>query len=386
MSFVDSLNPAGNKTGGFRGQVAIPPALCYHQKSMDEKALAEHLKALLRAQGLSAFEAPVREVVAAAWRRFAPKQTVSRLGSLHALQPGTGRASRPKILLTAHMDKIGLMVTQVIDGFCRVTEIGGLDPRILPGQPFTIHGRELIPAVAVLPPAALLPPDRKATVARLKDLWLDTGLPAGAAARLLRIGDPVSFHQEPFDMANGRLTGPSLDDRAGVAALTVCLEELAARPHRWDVIAAATVQEEETLGGAFTSAFALKPDLAVAVDVTFAAGPGLPEHKTFPTGEGPTIGMGPNVHPGMCRAFTQAADKAGIKYSLEVMPQHSGTDAYAMQITAEGIPTAVIGIPLRYMHSAVETVSLADIRQTGHLLAEMAFSLDDKFLADLKWE
>ena len=353
---------------------------------MDDKALSEHLKTLLRAQGLSAFEAPVRDVVTAAWKRPAPKQTVSRLGSLHALQPGTGRAPRPKILLTAHMDKIGLMVTQVIDGFCRVTEIGGLDPRILPGQPFVIHGREPVSAVVIMPPAALLPPDRKAEAARLQDLWLDTGLPSAEAARLIRIGNPVSFANQPVDLANGRISGPSLDDRAGVAALTVCLEELAARPHRWDVIAAATVQEEETLGGAATSAFALKPDLAVAVDVTFASGPGLPEHKTFPIAEGPTIGIGPNAHPALCRAFEQAAVKAGVKYKLEVMPQHSGTDAYAMQVTAEGIPTAVIGIPLRYMHSAVETVALEDVRQTGKLLAEMTAALDDKFLPNLKWE
>jgi putative aminopeptidase FrvX len=353
---------------------------------MDDKALAEHLKELLRAQGLSAFEAPVRDIIAAAWKQAAPKQSVSRLGSLHALQPGSGRAPRPKILLTAHMDKVGLMVTQVIDGFCRVTEIGGLDARILPGQPCTIHGREPVSAVVILPHAGLLPPDRKAEAARLQDLWLDTGLPAAEAARLIRIGNPVSFAQQPLDLANDRIAGPALDDRAGVAALTVCLEELAASPHRWDVIAAATVQEEETLGGAFTSAFGLKPDLAVAVDVTFAAGPGLPEHKTYPTGEGPTIGSGPNVHPAMCRAFVQATARAGIKYALEVMPAHSGTDAYAMQITAEGIPTAVIGIPLRYMHSPVETVALSDIRQTGKLLAVMAAALDDKFLTDLKWE
>jgi len=353
---------------------------------MDDKALSEHVKTLLRAPGLSAFEAPVRAVVAEAWRRYAPKQTVSRLGSLHALQPGTGRNPRPKILITAHMDKIGLMVTQVVGGFCRVTEIGGLDSRILPGLPFIIHGREDVPAAVILPPAALLSPDRKSEIGRLQDLWLDTGLPAADAARLIRIGDPASFAQQPLELANGRISGPSLDDRAGVAALTVCLEELAAKPHRWDVIAAATAQEEETLGGAFTSGFAVKPDLAVAVDVTFAAGPGLPEHKTFPIAEGPTIGIGPNAHPAVCRAFIQAADKAGIKYALEVMPQHSGTDAIALQIAHEGVPTAVIGIPLRYMHTAVETVAVSDIRQTGRLLAETVFSLDDKFLPNLKWE
>jgi putative aminopeptidase FrvX len=353
---------------------------------MNDKALAEHVKDLLRTPGLSAFETRTREVAAAAWKPFTSRQTVSRLGSLHAFQPGTGRAPRPKILLAAHMDAVGLMVTLVKGGFCRITEIGGLDGRILPGQVVVIHGREPVLAAVVLPPAALLPPDRKAEVARLRDLWLDTGLPEAEAARLIRTGDTVSFSQAPLDLAGGRIAGHSLDDRASVAALTVCLEELSSRPHRWDVIAAATVQEEETLGGAATSAYELRPDVAVAVDVTFAAGAGLPEHKTFPLGEGPTIGLGPNVHPGVHRWMLRAAAQAGIKYSLEVMPGHSGTDAYAMQVAAEGIPTGVVGIPLRSMHTPVEVVALADIRAAGHLLAEGIAALDDGFLQKLRWE
>jgi endoglucanase len=353
---------------------------------MNEKALAEHLKDLIRAPGLSAFEAPVRELVAAAWEPYTTDQSVSRLGSLHALQKGIGKTPRPKILLAAHMDMVGLMVTQVEGGFCRITQVGGLDARILPGQAVVIHGREDVPATIVFPPAALLPPDRKAEIPRLQDLWLDTGLPEPEAARLIRTGDTADFMQPPMDLAGGRIAGRSLDDRAGVAALTVCLAELAARPHRWDVIAAATVQEEETLGGAATSSFALHPDLAIAVDVTFGAAPGLPEHKTFALGEGPTIGLGPNVHPGVHRWMIRTAAKAGIKYGLEVMPTHSGTDAYAMQVSAEGIPTGVIGIPLRSMHTAVEIVALADIQAAGHLLAEGIAVLDDGFLSKLRWE
>lgn len=353
---------------------------------MDDKALASHLKELLLAPGLSAHEDPVREVVRKAWKGHSARQSVSRLGSLHAHAPGTGREPRPKILITAHMDCVGLMVTQVIDGFCRFTQIGGLDPRILPGQAVTIHGREPVSAVVVFPPAALLPPDRKAEIPRLQDLWLDTGLPPAEALRLLRTGDTVSFARQPVELEGGRLAGPALDDRAGVAALTVFLEELSKKPHRWDVIAAATVQEEETLGGAATSAFALHPELAIAVDVTFASGPGLPEHKTFPLGEGPTIGWGPNAHPGLFRALVQTAKDANIPHHIEVMPQHSGTDAYAMQIAADGIPTAVIGIPLQHMHTPVETVALADIRNAGHLLAEAVCSLGNDFLKTLVWD
>lgn len=356
---------------------------------MDDKALLEHLKELLRAPGLPAGEAPVREIVAAAWKPFAPRQSVSRLGSLHAEQPGiggTGRPRRPKILLSAHMDTVGLMVTRRSGGFFRVTEIGGLDPRILPGLALTIHGREDVPAVALLPPASLMPPDRKAETARLADLWLDTGLTEAEAARLIRTGDPVSFAQAPIDLGEGCIAGRALDDRAGIAALTLCLEELARRPHRWDVIAAATIHEEETLAGARTSAFQLQPDLAIAVDATFGAAPGLPEHKTFPLGGGPAIGLGPNIHPALHRALMQAADKAGIPHSVEVLAQSSGTEAHAMQTVAAGIPTAVVSFPLRYMHTSVETVALEDIRSTGKLLAEMIASLDDEFLSNLTWE
>jgi tetrahedral aminopeptidase len=356
------------------------------EKHMDDKALAAHLKDLLASPGVSGYEMPVREIVLKAWKGRSSRQTVSRLGSLHALAPGTGREPRPKILITAHMDCIGLMVTQVIDGFCRFTEVGGIDPRILPGQAVVIHGREPVLAAVVFPPESLLPPDRKAEVPRMRDLWLDTGLPAAEAARLVRTGDTATFARAPLELEGGRITGPAQDDRASVAALTICLDELAKRPHRWDVIAAATVQEEETLGGAATSAFGLRPDLAVAVDVTFAAGPGLPEHKTVPMGEGPTIGWGPNAHPGLFQTFVEAAQKAKIPYQVEVMPVHSGTDAIALQIAADGIPTAVIGIPLQHMHSPVETSFLADIRNAGRLLAETVVSLSNDYLKTLVWE
>jgi tetrahedral aminopeptidase len=353
---------------------------------MDDKALASLLKSLLTSPGVSAYETPVREIIRKAWKGTSAKQEVSRLGSLHAYAPGTGHEPRPKILITAHMDCIGLMVTQVIDGFCRFTEVGGIDPRILPGQAMFIHGREVVHAVVTIPPDGLLPPDRKAEVARLKELWLDTGLPPAEAARLIRTGDTATFARPPLELENGRIAGPAQDDRASVAALTVCLEELAGRPHRWDVIAAATVQEEETLGGAATSAFGLRPDLAIAVDVTFAAGPGLPEHKTYALGEGPTVGWGPNAHPGFFQTIVQAAKKANIPHQIELMPQQSGTDAIALQIAADGIPTAVIGIPLQHMHSPVETSSLADIRNAGRLLAETVVSLGNDYLKTLVWE
>jgi tetrahedral aminopeptidase len=353
---------------------------------MDEKQLTALLSGLTMPAGLSANEEIISTRIRREWESLASRLEVSRLGSLHAFQSGTGAGKRPSVLLTAHMDAIGLMITEVVEGFCRITEVGGIDARILPGLSVTIHGREDIPATVVFAPAAFLPPDRHAEAARMQDLWLDTGLTPQEINPLIRVGDLASFAQMPIALGDGYLSGKSLDDRAGIAALTVCLEALHARPHRADLICAATVQEEETLGGAMTSAFALKPDVAVAIDVTWASGPDMPEHKTFPLGEGPTIGWGPNVHPALFHSMERAARQADIPFQFEAMPQHSGTDAYAMQVAADGIPTAVIGIPLRYMHTPVETVAVRDVHRAGRLLAEWIASLDDAFLANLSWE
>jgi endoglucanase len=177
-----------------------------------------------------------------------------------------------------------------------------------------------------------------------------------------------------------------LDNRVSVAALTVTLQELQSKSHAWDVWAVATAQEEETLGGAFTSAFGLHPDLAIAVDVTFAKGPGANDWQTFPLGKGPTLAFGPNIHPFLHKKLKDLADRLEIPYAVEVLPRHSGTDTYAMQVTAEGIPTAVIGIPLRYMHTPVEVVAYKDIQRAGRLTAEFIAALEPDFVEKITWD
>ena len=202
----------------------------------------------------------------------------------------------------------------------------------------------------------------------------------------MKPGDLISFAGEAVSLGEDQLAGSSLDNRASIAALTTCLQELDSRGHMWDVVAAATTQEEEGMAGSYTSAYQLRPEIAIAVDVTWAREPGLPEYKTFPLSKGPTVGLGPNIHPGISKAIKQAAERVEIPLTTEVMPRHSGTDAYAMQIAGEGIPTAVICIPLKYMHSPVEVVSLQDIRRTGRLLAEFAVGLEPDFMKTLMWE
>lgn len=348
--------------------------------------LKEFLKQMIASPGLSGHEAPIRSQILEAWTPLADEISTSRLGSLHALRRGDAPAPRSSILLAAHMDAIGFIVSSIVDGFIRFTRIGGIDPRVLPGQPVTVYGRQPLRGVIVQPPARLLPPNAQEGTVSMEYLWVDVGLLAEEVQRQVRVGDLVAYAQEPLETASDTLVGHSLDNRASVAVVTHCLDLLRSRPHAWDVWAAATVQEEITLGGAFTSAFQLKPSLAVAIDVTFAASPGSPTHRTFPLGKGPTLGWGPNVHPGLYNAFKRVAESQEIPFSIEVMPRHSGTDAYAMQVVAEGIPTMVIGIPLRYMHTPVEMVALKDIHRAGRLLAEFIAQLSPDFMNTLTWD
>jgi putative aminopeptidase FrvX len=345
--------------------------------------LRPFLESMLTTPGLSGYERPIREIIESAWQPLTDELSVSRLGSLHGLKTGSAPEPRPTILIAAHMDALGLIVSKIVDGFLRVNEIGGLDARVLPGQLVTIHGRQELPGVIVQPPAHLLPEEVKQGPVPTKYLLVDTGLNARQVNRLVRTGDLISFAQEPIQLEGDTLAGKSLDNRASIGALTLCLEQLLSRLHAWDVWAVATVQEEETMAGARTSAFQLRPQLAVAVDVTWGKSPGTSDHETYPLGKGPTLGWGPNVHPGFHKSFKNLADKIEIPYALEVMPRHSGTDAFALQVAAEGIPTMVISIPLRYMHTPVEMVSLKDIQRTAQLLSEFIAQLDVNYLDTL---
>lgn len=338
------------------------------------------LKQLISVAGLSGHEAPVRELVEATWRPLADAMQVSRLGSLHALRRGNAPEPRPALLYAAHMDAIGMMVAGLLDGFLRISEVGGLAPRILPGQLVTVHGRQDLPGVIVPLPSHLLPVEAGDRIGKLGGLLVDVGLTASQTQRLARVGDLISFAQPPIELSEEYLAGHSLDNRASVVALTQCLQALHGRQTAWDVWIAATTQEEETFGGGLTSAFQLRPSLAVAVDVTFGSAPGSPAHLTSPLGKGPTLGWGANIHPGLYRTFKDLAEHLEIPFKTEPMPTYSGTDAQIMQIVAEGIPTMVLSIPLRYMHSPVEMVSLKDIARAGRLLAEFAVQLEAGFM------
>jgi endoglucanase len=333
------------------------------------------LRFLLDSPGLSGFETVTSDLITEKWRPLVDELTTSPLGSLHGLRKANASAKAPSIMIATHMDAIGLMVTKIKDGFLYITNIGGVDPRILPGQAVTIHGRRKIAGIVQLVPDRLLDRQSAGNPPEFKTLFVETGLGESEVKRLVQPGDIISFAQKSFELEGGYVAGHSLDNRASVAALTICLEELKNINLAWDVWAVATVKEELLGIGALTSAYAIRPDIAVSIDVTFAKGPGSNDYRSFPLGKGPSIGVGANIHPALYDSFTKIAREMDMPFGVETMPLSSGTDSMMIQITAEGIPNMVLGIPIRYMHTSAELVSVNDIYRAGRLLARFISQL-----------
>lgn len=339
------------------------------------KERISHLTNLISLAGVSGYETPVQQALAEIWAPLTDKLSISRVGSLHALRRGQGIAPRPRVMLSAHMDAVGLMVTELHAGFLRVTAIGGLDARILPGQPVIVHGRRRVEGVIVQPSPRQLPGDLAHKPVPLDYLLVETGLPEAEMAALVQPGDVVSFAQPPMVLAGQFVAGHSLDNRASVAALTVCLDALQCLRHEWDVWVLATVQEEFNYLGAQTSSFALQPDLAVVIDVTYGTGPGASGYNVYPLESGPALGWGPAVHPALYRSFKALAERMEMPFRKDVLPKRSFTEMDSLQLTAQGIPTILLSIPLRYMHTPVEMIAWKDVERTGRLLAQFVAEL-----------
>ncbi len=333
--------------------------------------------------GVAGHESRVCEVIRALWEPLVDEIQVDPLGSLIATKRGSGPEPRRRLMLASHMDEIGLMITRLEGEFLRFTAVGGIDKRVLLGQKVVVHGREDITGLIGSRPPHVLPADERDKYPDYPGFVIDTGLTEKQLAERVKVGDVVSFAVEPVKLEADLVTGKAFDNRASVAAVTLMLEALKGREHAWDVVAVATVQEEVGLKGAKTSAWGVNPDLAIAIDVTFGQGNGVGEDKGFKLGEGNTLVIGPEAHPKFFRWVRDLAETLEIPLHPEPAERASGTDGTALQVTREGVPTVVVSIPLRNMHTPVEMVSLKDVERAGRLLAEVATSLDDKTLASL---
>jgi putative aminopeptidase FrvX len=344
------------------------------------------LKRLSEANGVSGYEHEVREIVQEELKRHADKVWVDRLGNVIALKKGKGPKPRPKILIATHMDEIGLIVSEVEEGFLHFQQVGGYDDRVLLGQEVTIHGRRELPGIIGARPPHVLPQSERNQAIPYDKLLIDVGLSPEELPKVVRVGDLVTMRRELVELKGGLVAGKALDDRVSVAAAIVCMVELSRMRHRWDVYAVATVQEEMGVKGAITSTYGLQPDVGIALDVTFGDQPGTPDEHTYELGKGPTIGVGPNYHPKLQEALVETAQALEMSYHLEPEARPGGTDAYAIQVSREGIPAELISIPLRNMHTPIETVSVKDVERAGRLLAAFIARLEGTFLDGLVWD
>jgi putative aminopeptidase FrvX len=337
------------------------------------------LNDLLGAPAPSGYEEPASAV----WRDAASFADLSTdaLGSSVA-RIGEPEA-KPLLAVVGHIDEIGLVITHVDEkGYLYFAPIGGWDPQILVGQRVEVQGREG-PVMGVIgrKPLHLLKEDQRKKVVELKEMHLDIGaVDEEDALRRVRVGDPVVIAAEPVQLAGGRLVSRSLDDRLGAYVALEALRRVHDRGGLSGQMAAvAAVQEEIGSKGALTTAFSLEPDLGLAVDVTHATdAPGVEEKEVgrHPLGSGPVIGRGSTLSPRIFELLTETAERLGIEYTVEASGQETWTDADMIQMARAGIPAGLVSIPLRYMHSPVELVHLADVEAAIELIAGFATALD----------
>jgi len=242
-----------------------------------------------------------------------------------------------------------------------------------------VHGLRELPGLVVSVPPHFTDPSEREKPVPLDRLFIDVGLPHEDVMAAVHVGDVITMGGRFVPLTGGFVAGKSMDDRAAIAAIVLCLEELARRRHSWNVFAVATVQEEASMAGAVTGAYHIDPTIAVAVDVTFGMQPGLSASETVKMDGGPSIAIGPNFHPIIGERLTAAAAALEIPHQTEIVAGPSGTDAWAIQVSRSGVPCGLLGIPVRSMHTPVETVCLRDIERTAKLLAEFIVRLPSGF-------
>ncbi|WFO75475.1 M42 family metallopeptidase [Desulfurococcaceae archaeon MEX13E-LK6-19] len=346
--------------------------------TVDKKSVYRILKRLCNIISPSGFEEEIRNAVVEELEPYADRLWIDAMGNVIAVKKGGGEG---KLMVAAHMDEIGLMIKHITkEGFLKFTPIGGWSERILPGQRVlvkTLKGRVIRGVIGSKPPHIMKPEEAK-QVTPMKDLFIDIGVSSREEAEKLgvTVGSIAVIERDVVKLGNPDVvTGRAFDDKVGVVTMIEYFKALDGQ-QPVDVYVVATVQEEVGLKGARTAAFAISPDLGIALDVTIASDiPGVPEDEYVTRiGKGPAIkimdgrsGTGLIAHPAIRELLIKTAEEEKIPYQLEVLPGGT-TDASAIQLTREGIPAGTISIPTRYIHSPIEVLNLNDVVNAVKLL------------------
>lgn len=339
----------------------------------------DFLKQLLTTATPSGFEAPGQKIWCDYARRYCDELLTDSYGNAVAILNPKGS---PRLMLDGHADEIGLMVKYIDEkGFLYFQRIGGVDPAMVRGKRVSIHTEKgVVRGVVGATAPHLAERGKEPKVPKMHELYIDIGAGDAAAARKrVAVGDPVTFVDD-FEMLDANIAvARAFDNRAGTWAVIEALRLAGQGRLHCAILACSSIQEETTLGGAKMQAVRLRPDAAVAVDVTHATDtPGIEvkEHGEIKLGLGPTVSIGRENHPAVVARLRKIAKAKRIKYQVETFSKSGGTDADAIWTANGGVPSAVLGIPNRYMHSTVEMVDLRDLQAVADLLAA--------FCADLK--
>jgi endoglucanase len=333
----------------------------------------EFLQKIQEAPSPSGFEQPVQRVVRERMKSFADTVETDVHGSVIAAVNPKGA---PRVMLAGHCDQIGMMVKYVDDnGYLFVSQIGGIDPSVLPGLQVVVHTEHgPVDGVIGRKPVHVLKPEERGGKTELRELWIDIGAKnKKETERVVRIGDPITFRLELTHLGGNLVTAPALDNKSGVFVVMEALRLCSVKKLQCALFAVSTVQEEIGLRGAVTSCFGIDPQVGIAVDVTHATDyPDIDKRVNgdIKVGAGPTIPRGANINPKLEALLVKTAKAKRIPFQREGLPGATGTDASAIQLTRSGVATALIGIPNRYMHTPAEVVSLADLEAAARLVAE----------------
>ena len=341
------------------------------------------LARLLDAAGPSGFEVEAARIWRAEAETFADSVTTDVSGNTVATVNPEGR---PRIMLAGHIDEIGLQVTHVDeDGFLYIAGIGGWDPQVVVGQRVKILGPQgNILGVVGKKAIHLQKVDERKSASKIDQLWVDIGVGSRAEAEALglRVGDAMVIDAAMVSLAGDRIASRAIDNRIGAYIVLEALRLLSNASPMASAVAVATVQEEiggGAGGGARTSAFGLEPDAALVVDVTFSTD--VPDIEKKVLGEhrlggGPVLSRGSAAHPVVFERLVEVAGVEGIPHTIQAAPRSTRTDADSIYLTRSGVPTGLVSVPNRYMHSPNEMVSLSDLESTARLLAAFVASLD----------
>ncbi len=342
------------------------------------------LQQLSEMDGPSGQEHAIAGLISALLEPLCDDVRTDAMSNVIGLKRGYGTEPRPRVMLMAHSDEIQMMVSALDGPFLRFIQFD-YDPRVLVGQEVVVFGQRKLRGVIGDRPPHLMGPKERRQMPEINDLVIDLGMDAETVAEYVQVGDVVLVERPFMELLGDRVAGKALDNRLSVVSMLATLDQLQRIQHPCDVIAVASVGEEFNGLGAKTATFQVEPDLAIALDVTFGKQPGTDDIGSFDLGCGPIIAIGPNLDARITDKLIDICKDLEIPFEIEPLAGNTGTDAWAIQVMVGGIPTGLVGIAIRNMHSPVEVTDLQDVSRSARLLSTFLAEADQTFVDSLAY-